>query len=288
MGKYPVDVKLERLSHEDIPFLLKLSESVGWDYDEQEVESIMSSGVFYGHRTSKGDLVSCGSVIQYDSNLASVGMIIVSPDFRRMGLGMEVTEKCVSSASRNSCKMLVSTEQGRPMYRKVGFREAENVIKLISGGNTSMALADRSNIVIEELSEENISEILPVDLTGFGADRSEFLRMRLRQSLHGYLARASSGNLLGYCLAIGGSINVLIGPLVAVDDNVATVLINEVIFREPGQLRIDVPAGHRKWSDSLLACGFENVAEPFVMTFGGSPLPERDGNLYTLSAQVFG
>lgn len=74
-----VVLKVERFDHNDVLHLIELSSSVEWDYDEQEIHTILSSGCIYGHKNAEGEIVSSAAIISYDTNLASIGMVIVHP-----------------------------------------------------------------------------------------------------------------------------------------------------------------------------------------------------------------
>jgi hypothetical protein len=98
----------------DIEALIELSASVGWDYDEYEIKTVMSSGSIYGHKNAEGKIVSSAAVIPYDNYLASIG-------YGGLGLGKEATQKCIDFASRNASIMLIATEEGKPLYEKMDF-----------------------------------------------------------------------------------------------------------------------------------------------------------------------
>ncbi|WP_044899459.1 hypothetical protein [Brevibacillus sp. LEMMJ03] len=41
--------RLQRFTHADIPGLVALSASVGWDYDERDIRTVMAAGRVFGH-----------------------------------------------------------------------------------------------------------------------------------------------------------------------------------------------------------------------------------------------
>ncbi|WP_205439624.1 hypothetical protein [Peribacillus alkalitolerans] len=41
--------QLESFDETDIPQLISLSDSIGWDYDQHEIRTILSSGRIFGH-----------------------------------------------------------------------------------------------------------------------------------------------------------------------------------------------------------------------------------------------
>ncbi|MCP1124034.1 hypothetical protein NKR74_12005 [Bacillus sp. 3103sda1] len=45
-----IKFQIYKFCKEEIPRLIALSASVGWDYDENEINTIMSVGIVYGHK----------------------------------------------------------------------------------------------------------------------------------------------------------------------------------------------------------------------------------------------
>lgn len=281
-------VRLRQLNNDHVENLLSLSESVGWDYDRREITSIMESGSFFGHIDHSGNLVSSAAVMVYGPELASIGMVIVSPEFRRMGLGSEVMKKCLSVSRQVKCRMLVSTEEGQYLYRSIGFRKAGSIVKVISPRRSRSNANVPAWLKISKLSYSSLPEIGRFDAKAFGVGRERFLTMRLGQAAEAYEARSHGGELLGYAMSIGGSINLLAGPVAAVSDEVALTLLEKLIEKHHGPVRIDVPSEHAAWVNSLQHLGFDVVSTPEIMTCCDEELPQRNGMLYTLSAQVFG
>lgn len=68
-------LSLVEFDHGDDSGLVELSASVGWDYDEHEIGTVMAIGKIFGHKNTEGKIVSSAAINRYDSNLASVGMV---------------------------------------------------------------------------------------------------------------------------------------------------------------------------------------------------------------------
>ena len=95
------------------------------------VRTVMSSGKIYGHKNTVGKIVPSAAIIPYDTDLASIGMVIVNEEYRGLGLGKKVTQKCIDSVSQNTLIMLISTEDGKPLYEKLGFINVDSVHKYL-------------------------------------------------------------------------------------------------------------------------------------------------------------
>ncbi|MGM0827632.1 MAG: GNAT family N-acetyltransferase [Bacillota bacterium] len=114
-------LKLVQFSKYDIPGLIELCESVGWDYDEYEIGIVMSSGKVFGHKNAEGEIVSSEAIIPYETSFASFGMVIVNKEYRGMGLGKEAAQLCMDSLLSDFSIMLISTEDGNPLNEKIGY-----------------------------------------------------------------------------------------------------------------------------------------------------------------------
>lgn len=131
MKRSKKSVELFELDVMDARGLIELSASVGWDYDEAEVATLLSSSFkIYGHKNSEGQVVSSAAIIHYDRRLASIGMVIVHSDYRGLGLGKEVMQKCIESG-RDRSILLIATPDGQPLYEKLGFTVVDSVHKYL-------------------------------------------------------------------------------------------------------------------------------------------------------------
>jgi hypothetical protein len=91
-----------------------------------------------------------------------------------------------------------------------------------------------------------------------------------------------------YGLSVLGPINLILGPIVAPNFEIASLLINELARNHQGRLRIDVPSGHEEFMLFLEQRGFHKVSQPPIMIMNSKQLPRRNGTLYGIAAQAFG
>lgn len=233
--------------------------------------------------------MSSAAIIPYDTFLASIGMVIVHKNFRGMGLGKEATKKCIESVSKETVIMLIATEEGKPLYEKMGFNTVDFVHKYICDhyiANTKPL--NNSEIIIEEFSEVDIDELLKLDEDAFGDKRSRFLMARIKQCEKCMVVKDNNGLIVGYGLSISGPINLILGPIVAPDYQTAIVLIDKLSSKHQGKLRIDVPSGNNEFMMLLEKSGFVNVNQPPIMVMNAVNMPSRNNTLVGIAAQVFG
>ncbi|WP_409271646.1 GNAT family N-acetyltransferase [Neobacillus sp. SCS-31] len=282
------NLNLIQFDKSDIPGLIALSASVGWDYDQYEIATVMSSGKIFGHKNGKGEIVSSSAIIPYDNKLASIGMVIVNKEHRGLGLGKDATQKCIDSVSPDCSIMLIATEEGKPLYEKIGFRTVGHVHKFLCDSYLTPESLKPNSVTIENYNENDFIEILNLDKAAFGDKRSNFLHYRINQSKQCLVAKDTKGNIVGYGLSILGPENLLLGPIVAPDFQTAALLLDWLVIEHTGKLRIDVPSGNKDFMFFLEQCGFKNVAKPPIMMLNSVSLPARNSNLFGIAAQIFG
>lgn len=103
---------IDRVRPADIPDVVRLSARIGWDYSEEEMEVVLRSGRFFAHRTPEGKVVSTAALFPY-STLASLGVVMVDPDYRRRGLATRLVSACIEEVPDRPF-LLVATEKGSP------------------------------------------------------------------------------------------------------------------------------------------------------------------------------
>ncbi|RDI41090.1 GNAT family N-acetyltransferase [Falsibacillus pallidus] len=281
-------LELVKFNEYDITGLIELSASVGWDYDENEIGTVLESGEIFGHKNADGKIVSSAAIIPYDSSLATIGMVIVNNGYRGMGLGKEATLKCINSVSKNITIMLIATEEGKRLYEKMGFTKVDVIHKYISDNYVPISRLTGNDVIIEEFSENDINEILKIDEDAFGDRRSRFLKNRIEQSEKCLVVKDNSGTIVGYGMSILGPVNLILGPISAPDFQTASLLIDKLSSKHQGKLRIDVPSNNEEFMAMLEKGGFIKVSEPPIMVINSLDMPPRNNTLYGIAAQIFG
>jgi len=272
----------------DVLDLIKLSASVGWDYDEFEIKTIMATGNIFGHRNNEGEIVSSAAIISYDTNLASIGMVIVNEEYRGLGLGKKATQKCIDSVSQDTSILLISTVDGKPLYENLDFMTVDYVHKYLSDNYSKTKLFNNRDITLEKYCENDFNEIIELDSAAFGDSRRKFLLNRIDQSKHCIVAKNQKGKIIGFGLSILGPINLLLGPIVAPDTQTAARIIDGLAHNYQGKLRIDVTSNNDELMFFLEESGFVKVSKPPVMIKNSLNMPYRNKQLFAISAQIFG
>jgi N-acetylglutamate synthase-like GNAT family acetyltransferase len=278
--------QLESLDETDIPQLINLSDSVGWDYDEHEIRTILSSGLIFGHINEDGQIISSAAIIPYDTKVASIGMVIVHKDYRGYGLGKIVTQACIDAVPKETSIMLIATNDGKPLYNKMGFTEVDYIHKFICEDyNISNDSCDN---LIQTMQPSDIKQMIEQDMLSFGDKREKFLINRFKQSHECLVVKDNSQNIIGYGLSILGPKNLILGPIVAPNPDIAAKLVNQLAKKHKGKLRIDVPSGNEPFMNWLVDKGFMQVTQPPIMILNSNRMPNRNKTLYGIASQALG
>nr|WP_041820149.1 GNAT family N-acetyltransferase [Halalkalibacterium halodurans] len=258
------------------------------DYDQFEIETVMQVGTIFGHKNSEGTLVSSAAIIPYESKLASIGMVIVSSQCRGLGLGREVTEACIKATLEDTTLMLIATDEGRPLYERLGFAAVERIHKHLCDDYKEPESIPSMDVTIEELRSNDFRQLVQLDEGAMGVRRSRFLKQRTTQANQSLVAKDKAGNVIGYGLSILGPIHLIIGPIVAPNHEIACLILDRLACQHKGKLRMDVPSGHHTFLQHLQRRGFTEVNTPPVMAKQSAYEPRRNGTLFAIAAQVFG
>ncbi|MDA1599046.1 GNAT family N-acetyltransferase [Bacillus cereus] len=283
-----LEIKVERLRDEQIGDIVALSSYIGWDYNKEEIETIFDSGIIYGVWNKRKELIASAAIILYGEKLASIGMVIVHPNYKGSGIGKAITNSCIMTVSAQTPIMLIATDEGKPLYEKLGFRAVSDVSKYICNSyNANHKYAGNEEYMMD-YEEGNLEEIIKIDEYAFGTNRKEFLKKRIIQSEQCIVVKGKEQNVLGYGLSVQTPENKLIGPVVAKNDAMAMRIVHHLARDHNGKLRIDVPKGKNNFMKELEVAGFKKLNTPPIMMKNSNQLLKRNNELYSIAAQIFG
>ncbi|MDE7551268.1 GNAT family N-acetyltransferase [Bacillus tropicus] len=281
-------IRVDRLRTENIEDIVALSSYIGWDYNREEIETIFKSGIVYGVWNERKKLIASAAIILYGEALASIGMVIVHPDYKGRGIGKIITDACVKSVSAHTPIMLIATGEGKPLYEKLGFRAVSYVSKYICNSYNVNDYCIGNEDYIMNYNECDLEEIIKLDEYAFGTNREEFLTKRIMQSEQCVVVKDIKENVIGYGISIQTPENKIIGPIVAKNDEMAMRIVHDLAKGHNDKLRIDVLEGKKGFMKVLEITGFKKVNTPPIMMKNSGQLLKRNNELYSIAAQIFG
>ena len=238
---------LVQFSAADAPLLLELSESIGWPHEIADWQTTLAASQVFGHRAVDGKIVSSASIYQFGPNLSALAVVLVREEFRRQGLARAVVLKCLDQVP-GVPQMLVATPFGQPLYESLGFKVAEQIVRLIAVEGTSLPVTG----AIQPMTDADLPRVLELDREIYQADRGQVLRHRWKQSEGGVMLADGSG----YAWKIAQRGALVLGPVVATSPRDAVSLVAHLTADFPGRIKIEVPERHTELMTMLTVAGF--------------------------------
>lgn len=285
MGISPTVVRARSVALRDdhLPQALALSQALSWPYRAEDWA--------FAHRLGRGFAVEvdgrlAGTALwwPYGDDHASTGMIIVSPDAQRRGIGAAMMDALLADAGHRTI-ILNSTVEGRALYERLGFVPYGEVFQH-QAVLTQAPPPVPGDATLRNLAPADVPALRAVDRDGSGMVRDLLLEALLE--IGDVMVAERDGRVIGYgCVRTWGR-GVVIGPVVAPDGDVARALIAALAARHVDTfVRIDVTraSGLSPWLESI---GLPRVGDVVAMVRGSPPRPGRAATLFALSNQSLG
>ncbi len=278
-------MKLGHVGVSDKKNIVQLSREVGWDYSEEDVEEVLKSGRMVGHRLDSGEVISSAALFPYGEELATLGVVIVSPAYKGRGLGRELVESILASKGERSI-LLVATKEGKPLYEKMGFKETGMITKYIAP--TFHPAQDQPDFFLSAMTRVEVEEVAKLDAQAFRGDRSVMLRARYERSISAVVLRDAHGKMIGYGMCVQGSVHRVAGPVVAPTAYEAAGILQELLRMGEGSVRLDTSTDDEVLHSYLEEFGFVEDSRSPIMVLGEDVLATRNGMLFALASQALG
>ena len=213
-----VPTTLRLLTEKDVPAAMELSTQAGWNQTPEDWRMLIqldSKGCF-GVEV-EGQLVATTTLLCYGRALAWVGMVLTRIEWRGRGFARNLLTTALARADQLGIATvkLDATEQGQPVYEKLGFRAEQPVERWIREGSSHPAE--------QSASEKTLNRAhLDLDSEAFGTDRSHLVHELGKRSA----IFSTSG---AYLFSRPGRVSDYIGPCVAKNREAAQLLMEERI-----------------------------------------------------------
>jgi GNAT superfamily N-acetyltransferase len=261
---------------------LGLSQVLNWPYRFEDWRFALELGHGFAVE-AEGRLLGTALWWPYGPAFASVGMIIVSPNAQRQGIGGRLMAALLSAAAGRRV-ILNSTREGEALYTRLGFRPYGAVTQhqavLANAPPVDPAVPVRS------AKPEDFRAIKVVDEAASGMDRKRMLDALLAVTDTVVVERG--GEITGYgCVRRWGR-GVVIGPVIARDQADARAIIATLAATHEGDfVRIDVTqqCGLASW---LMEIGLPQTDRVISMSLGEPPQAEPGAIFFALSNQSLG
>jgi GNAT superfamily N-acetyltransferase len=194
------DSTIRRLLASDTSAAIRLTSEAGWNQlpgDWERLLAVEPAGCFA--LESGGRLAATTTVVCYGSELAWIGMVLTSQQFRRRGFARSLMRHALEFADMRGVATvkLDATEAGIELYRKYGFVE-----------ECAIQRWQRAPGPVEEAEVFSYAPDLAYDRERFGADRG---RLLARLAKLGAISLPGEG----YAMCRPGALATYFGPCLA-------------------------------------------------------------------------
>jgi len=256
-----------------------LSRAEGWNHTDQDWARLVAlepEGCFAVEHD--GATIATATVVTYGRALAWIGMVVVDPDYRRLGLARRLMERAIAYGEDRGVAWikLDATDMGRPLYQALGFEDEQPIARW----KRSPALLDERPPKVRAFS---FDEALVLDR--FGAERRALLA---RLAEDGEAASIDGG----FALSRPGMYAWYFGPCVATNAENARTLAVWCLARHGGDtVAWDIPSSNLEAQRLALSLGFEPGRELVRMARrapGASPLAVDDARCFGAAGFEYG
>lgn len=279
-------MRIRRLTLDDVPTCLALAVKRDWPADELKWRMILELGAGFCVDSPEGGLAGTVLVTPYEREAASIGMMVVSPSHGRQGLGRRLMEHALEHIGPIPT-LLFATDQGRPLYEKLGFVQVEEVVKHLGQLTRQPPEEAVADTRVRAMTGEDLDAVAGLDADAFGAPRRALLQALHRVAYRALVAERD-GRVVGYGLAWPNFGLTMVGPLVTQEEPVARSLAAGFLRGLEGTVRMDIPPRFTGLSEWVAGLGLERHAPAPMMMLHGKRVPGRREHLHAIAAQALG
>ncbi len=285
-------ISLRPLLAEDIPEAMKLKDAEGWNQTVKDwqvfVEGQQNINLI---AELEGETTGTVTAINYGNAVAWLGMMIVDPTYRGLGISRKLMSTTIDQLKENNCESikLDATPQGRPVYVKLGFVEEYTIYRMVHQDFDQVPDVDMNSGHIEPVTALHISDIIDLDHKIFGANRSPLLRGLISNYPERSFVLIRDSQVAGFVLGRAGTRFSQIGPVMAVNDKDAIALFTTALQTLKNQsIVIDLLEEKVQVSDWLTSIGFASQRPLYRMYLENNPYPGRPDSQYAICGPEFG
>jgi GNAT superfamily N-acetyltransferase len=269
------------LHKEDLGACLDLAASRGWPRERSHWTALMTMSEVLGidHPAHSG-LAATVVATSYGTSLGAIGMLLVSADLSRQGIGRHLMSLAIGHLSSRAV-LLCSTAEGHSLYESIGFSDCGHTYELTTMNTTARCSWDNA---VRIYDSPDWDDVIKMDQRVIGADRSRVLQYLLRHSLIRVVAEKGSG-IAGFACAWADGNSVIIGPVVADRFEDACKLISSICSRVNGVVcTLNCGLDQTALRDWALGLGFEVRRSLPVMIYGNASLQDHKAHYFALAS----
>lgn len=281
-------ITFRTMRSDDIPAGLSLCRAAGWNQLSRDWELFLnvSPNDCRVAVDDSGKVVGTVTTVRYEDHFSWIGMVLVDPESRRQGIGMNLLKESLKILANETTVKLDATPAGREVYLKLDFRD-EYYLSRMHCPAVEIAMPNETRVRLIE--QDDLFKIFKFDSKVFGAKRGNILVWLWKGARELSFVHEKAGKIGGYCFGRYGQNYTHIGPVVARDESIAQELIVAVLEECSGKsVIIDAPHHSTAWLSWLQHNGFVEQ-RPFMRMFiGDNKWPGKPEKQFAILGPEFG
>jgi ribosomal protein S18 acetylase RimI-like enzyme len=250
-------VNLRTMTEQDVAFANRLREIAGWNQTVRDWRGYLSydpDGCFVAEVDGKP--AGTATTIHYGHRFGWIGMVLVHPDYRRLGLGTQLLNRAIGRLKECGVRSikLDATPMGKKVYVPLGFVDEYELSRYegVAPDADSIAGGD-----VVPFANADFASVVQLDAEAFGAERATVLRSLADRNPELCFALVGSSGLAGFLIAREGANAVQIGPWIARDEVGAVKLLRAFFARAKGRrVFVDVVSPNSPATAMIRSVGF--------------------------------
>jgi predicted N-acetyltransferase YhbS len=287
-----MEIEIQILTEADIPRAMELKNALGWNQTPEDWRRFLRLSPEGSYKAVRaGELVATGIAYIFD-RVCWIGMVIVKEGCRHQGVGRLIMTRCMQYSAERQCSLIVldATRDGVSLYGRLGFRP-EFLVGTARGGisgRSSAQLKAPANLEIRRIEAKDLDEIVSLEASASGAVREALLVHLVREYPgRGFVCHGEGEQLAGFVLHRPGFHSHQVGPMIAVNDEVAEGLLGAALSDllstdKEVPVILTVPMNNPGIQQLISSCGLSVVPRLTRMTRGRKRLHAREDMVYAL------
>lgn len=284
-----IEPAIEPIGPEQAEAVWPLSIEAGWNQNVADWRFMLGAGRGFGLKNDAGIWEASSLVLPLGQQLAWISMVLVTKTRRRGGVGTSLLKRCIAEVTATGAVAgLDATEQGRPIYLPLGFRDLYGISRWHFDAAKDV-VAPPAGIIVRPFAVADLPRLPTYDRPLSGMERPTLLaHLAMRQPGLAWVAETPSGKLAGFGLGREGRAATSIGPVIADSEAVALALVSRATGSAKGPFIIDMPGTHgaiRRWLETH---GAVSPRAYMRMTLGTAKMLDDPSHVFALAGPELG
>lgn len=280
-------MRLRAMTPQDVAALHLLAKAEQWPHRAEDLADMLAVGTGTVAELD-GEIIATTMWWRAGPATATLGMVIVSRRHRGAGLGRivmdAVLDQIADALGPDAAIMLNATEDGLPLYRKLGFRGIGEILQHQGAAFQAPLVPLAAGERIRPMGERDGAVVDALVHAATGLDRPSVMTL-LREKAHGVVL-THGDTVTGAALFRRFGRGYVVGPVIAPDATRARALIAQWIGSRSGEfIRLDIPgdSGLGPWLEEL---GLVRVGRVVTMVRGEEPQGTAPGTAFAIVSQA--